>query len=163
MIKKRIGSIQYAALPFQVKDGMLSVMLITSRETHRWIIPKGWPIKGRSPSEAALQEAYEEAGIRGNIFPEPFACFGYLKRLDDGTSRNCTAYVYPLEVNDLLDEWPEKNQRKREWMAVEKAMACADDEGLAKILQEFPYQLSKAGKLAVQRSLSSSPPGSVLS
>jgi 8-oxo-dGTP pyrophosphatase MutT (NUDIX family) len=80
--KSRVTT-QFAALPWRISErGTREVMLLTSRETHRWVIPKGWPMKKRKPAEAASQEAYEEAGLVGRIVGKrPVGSFHYAKRL----------------------------------------------------------------------------------
>src|SRR5690606_26639954 len=112
---------QYAALPFRMTDDGLLVLLITSRETRRWVIPKGWPEKGLLPHELAAREAYEEAGIVGRVAESPVGSFHYDKQLSVKKAVPCVVDVYPLEVEKLLDEWPEKGQRERRWMSPAQA------------------------------------------
>ncbi len=77
---RRAIRVQYAALPYRItKPGVLEFMLITSRGTGRWIIPKGWPMKGRKPPKAAAREAFEEAGLRGEIGGKAVGSFTYEK------------------------------------------------------------------------------------
>ena len=84
---KTLDEVQFAALPFRVADDGLRVMLLTSRETQRWVIPKGWPMRGRKPREAAAQEAFEEAGILGTIVGKrPVGSCHYSKRLSAHTA-----------------------------------------------------------------------------
>ena len=90
---------QVGALPFQrFPDHGLRVLLITSRESRRWVIPKGWPMKGRKPFEAAAREAYEEAGLLGQIGKRPLGFYLYEKRLKSRDSVLCQVKVFPLEV-----------------------------------------------------------------
>src|SRR3954453_11310273 len=78
---------QIGALPFRFDDeGQLRVMLITSRETRRWVIPKGWPMRGLKPHRAAEREAYEEAGLKGHIGKASVGVYEYAKRLDRGVA-----------------------------------------------------------------------------
>src|SRR5258708_34598572 len=112
------GNIQYAALPYRKHSGGLDVLLITSRNTGRWIIPKGWPIAGLSPSQTAAREALEEAGVTGPISSERIGTYHYDKRLADDTSRHCDVEVFALEVADQRDSWPEQHQRRREWLGI---------------------------------------------
>ncbi|MBL7405872.1 NUDIX domain-containing protein, partial [Escherichia coli] len=73
---------QVGALPFRHgRDGKTKILLVTSRESRRWVIPKGWPMKGRKPFEAAAREAYEEAGLRGAVGKRPIGLYLYQKRL----------------------------------------------------------------------------------
>ena len=86
---------QYAALPYTLDEGRIKVMLITSRETGRWVIPKGWPKRGVKPFRLAALEAFEEAGLRGRIAEKAFGHFRYDKLMDDGSKVRCDVGVYP--------------------------------------------------------------------
>ncbi len=120
---------QVAALPWRGEREALRVLLVSSRETRRWVIPKGWPMKGRSDPEAAAQEAYEEAGLRGIVATGPLGDYGYLKRLKNGQAREVRVDVYAFEVTAQLESWPEQGQRTLEWMTpVEAALAVQEPE-----------------------------------
>lgn len=120
---------QVAALPWRGQGEALRVLLVSSRETRRWVIPKGWPMKGRSDPEAAAQEAYEEAGLRGVVAVDPLGDYGYLKRLKNGQAREVRVDVYAFEVTAQLETWPEQGQRSLEWMTpVEAALAVQEPE-----------------------------------
>ena len=112
--------VQYGALPYRLADdASVEVLLVTSRETKRWIIPKGWPIKGLKPSKAAAREAYEEAGVRGRIAGGAFGHYVYEKRLEDrGTTVPCQVEVFPLLVKRQSKEWPESKQRTARWFLI---------------------------------------------
>ncbi|MGQ9369371.1 NUDIX hydrolase [Azospirillum sp. ST 5-10] len=127
---------QYAALPFTIDDG-LRVMLITSRETRRWIIPKGWAEKGVEPHEMAAREAYEEAGLRGSVAAEPIGAYHYMKRLTAKRSVPCVVEVFPLQVDEELADWPEKHERERRWMRPSQAALLVAEEGLIDLLQRL--------------------------
>ncbi|PKU24185.1 NUDIX hydrolase [Telmatospirillum siberiense] len=129
--------LQYAALPFRVEGGELLIMLVTSRETHRWIIPKGWPEKNLKPYQVAETEAYEEAGLRGGIVKTPIAAFEYQKILGPKQKVTCLVDVFPLKVREILDSWPEQTQRKRAWMRPEEAAAAVVEKGLKRLLLAF--------------------------
>jgi hypothetical protein len=90
--------VQYGALPYRFsQNSALEILLVTTRGTRRWIIPKGWPIKGLRPPKSAAREAFEEAGVRGKIGAKPVGLFTYDKVLDEaGVSRTCEVKVYPL-------------------------------------------------------------------
>jgi 8-oxo-dGTP pyrophosphatase MutT (NUDIX family) len=136
---------QYAALPYRIFDDQgLQVMLITSRGTGRWIVPKGWPMAGLKPWRAAAREAYEEAGIVGEIEKRAAGRYDYQKRLDDGTVTTCQVDVFPLRVEEELSRWPEQDQRTRRWFSPEEASGLVDEEGLQWLLSE----LTKAGLFA---------------
>lgn len=136
MKSDRSASVQYAALPFRRAAGSLEVMLVTSRETRRWVIPKGWPIDGLTPAECAAQEAFEEAGVRGPT-SESLGRFSYDKWLKDGSVRRLAVEVYPLEVAEELAEWPEATQRERRWVEAPGAADLVDEPELAEIIRRF--------------------------
>ena len=126
---------QVAALPWRVpasgQDGAgpLEILLVSSRETRRWVIPKGWPMKGKTDPQAAAQEAYEEAGLDGRISDKPVGQYPYLKRLKSGAARPVIVDVFPLEVTGEHATWPEKGQRTLQWMSpVEAALAVQEPE-----------------------------------
>jgi 8-oxo-dGTP pyrophosphatase MutT (NUDIX family) len=133
MAKSRTRT-QYAALPFRMTDDGLKVLLITSRETRRWVIPKGWPEKDVAPHELAAREAYEEAGIAGRIEPSPAGAFRYDKRLSVKKAVPVVVDVYLLEVERELDDWPEKGQRERRWMSPAQAALLVGESGLIEML-----------------------------
>lgn len=130
-------ALQYAALPYRVRNGALSVMLITSRETGRWVIPKGWPENDLQPHQVATREAYEEAGLKGRVETAPFAAFEYLKRLANEKRRHCTVLVFPLRVEEELDVWPEMHERRRQWMTPAEASECVDESELVEMLRRL--------------------------
>ena len=124
---------QCAALPFKLEDGETLVMLITSRDTGRWILPKGWSEKRLSEPELAAKEAFEEAGIIGQISPMSIFSYQYTKRLPIA-AKECSVKIYPLRVTELLTEWPEAHQRRREWFTLAQAALMIDDSELVTIL-----------------------------
>jgi 8-oxo-dGTP pyrophosphatase MutT (NUDIX family) len=128
---------QYAALPWRQTGAGIEVMLISSRETQRWIIPKGWPIPGLSPQQTAAREAFEEAGVGGMISPKPIGEFEYNKRLEDGKVQRCEVSVYGLEQMIQHPSWPEKGQRKLQWFAVPDAATAVQEPDLAKIIRRL--------------------------
>jgi 8-oxo-dGTP pyrophosphatase MutT (NUDIX family) len=134
---KTPNPVQFAALPFCIaEDGRRCVMLLTSRETRRWVIPKGWPMRGRKPREVAAQEAYEEAGLLGTIVGKhPVGCYHYSKQLSPNQSILCEVRVFLLRVDRQLDEWPEKSQRETRWFDASEACELVDEGGLAEILR----------------------------
>ncbi len=131
------SALQFSALPFRLQDGILSVLLITSRETGRWVIPKGWPEKDLTPAEVAAHEAYEEAGLKGRVAGQPVASFDYQKRLDNGKRRLCTVLVFPLEVEEELAAWPEQHQRRRQWVAPAEAAGRVAELGLKHLFTQL--------------------------
>ncbi|TDH59765.1 NUDIX hydrolase [Dankookia rubra] len=125
---------QCAALPLSREGAELRVMLVTSRETRRWVIPKGWIEKRHSAAAQAAQEAFEEAGIRGRIAKTPIGQYAYPKRLANGASVTCNVEVYPLEVDSLLDRWPEMAERERRWFTLAEAAALVQEGGLVSLM-----------------------------
>ena len=124
---------QVGALPVRGSPGSYQVLLITSRESGRWVIPKGWPMKGKKDHDAAAQEAFEEAGVSGKIHKRPLGAYTYEKRRDDGADP-VRVMVYLLEVQAEKRRWPEREQRQRQWMAVDLAAHLVEEPGLADIL-----------------------------
>lgn len=125
---------QIAALCWRKKRGGIEVLLITSRETGRWVIPKGWPMDGRQSHEAAAIEAWEEAGVQGVIAEKSLGVFGYYKVYPAKASVFCEVEVYPLRVSKLLAKFPERNERRRKWFSPKKAAKSVHEEGLSDIL-----------------------------
>jgi 8-oxo-dGTP pyrophosphatase MutT (NUDIX family) len=133
---------QVAALPFRVVDGGVEVLLVTSRETKRWLIPKGWPMKGRKPHKAAAREAEEEAGVKGRIEGKPLGHYTYWKRRIVHFDL-CRVDVYPLEVSKQLKSWKEKGQREARWFKVEEAADAVLEPALAWLIQSLPEQIGR--------------------
>ena len=127
---------QYAALPYRIGNG-LEVLLISSRETHRWILPKGWPMKGRKPHAAAAQEALEEAGVVGKMAKEPVGTYRYLKRLKNGSRQVCDVTVFPMRVERQRKRWPEMDQRATRWFPIAEAAGMIGEPELRKIIHAF--------------------------
>ena len=134
---------QYGALPYRITDKSgLQVMLVTSRETRRWVIPKGWPINGLEPHLSAAREAYEEAGIVGRPGSDALGDYGYAKRLKDGRERPARVIVFPLAVQAQLESWPEKHQRRTKWFSVKKAAAAVAESELRTIISSLPERIA---------------------
>ncbi len=112
-------------------------MLVTSRETRRWVTPKGGRMPGLTDAEAAAIEALEEAGVEGRVGDEPLGTFRYLKVLRRRAPRWCVVSVYPLEVFAVRPAWKEQGERERLWMSVEQAAACVGEPDLAEIIRGF--------------------------
>jgi 8-oxo-dGTP pyrophosphatase MutT (NUDIX family) len=137
MMKRKLRDrTQFAALPCRVgESGLREVMLLTSRETRRWVIPKGWPIKGLKPHEVAAREAYEEAGLIGRITSKrPAGVFHYEKLLPNDRVL-CEVRVFLFWVEQQLESWPEKDQRETKWFDPAEAAQLVDEGGLAEVLQ----------------------------
>lgn len=135
---------QYAALCYQIEpfSHELRVLLVTSRESARWIIPKGWPMKDRKPHHAAEIEACEEAGVRGRVAKKPFGHFTYLKILEGGKTLPCVVSVYLLDVHHLDDDFKEKEQRSSEWVSCEEAARRVREPELRGLFSKLRGHLS---------------------
>lgn len=128
---------QFAALCYRVKADRTQVLLITSRKTGRWIIPKGWPEDGLTPADCAMKEAWEEAGVVGRVRNQCLGLFAYTKIVDAEVSYPCVAMVYPVKVKSLAKHYPEQAERKRKWLSPKKASERVLEPELARILRDF--------------------------
>lgn len=142
---------QIAALPLRWdKTGKLRVLMVTSRDRGRWVMPKGWQMDGKKPWRAAEIEALEEAGAVGFVSDDPIAHYHYDKRLDDGSTVLCRVFLYPMIVEKLKRRWKESKQRKRHWFSPKKASRLVEEEELSILLNDLS---SKSDKLAVMKKL----------
>ncbi len=125
---------QVAAVPFRIQDGKVEVMLVTSRTTKRFIVPKGWPMKGKSGRQAALIEAREEAGVAGHTLKEPLGRYTYWKRLSESfVLVKVTAYL--LAADETLADWDEASARQRAWLSPADAATLIDEPELATLIR----------------------------
>ena len=126
---------QVAAIPMRwSKDGELRILMVTSRDTGRWVLPKGWSMDGKKPWRAAEIEALEEAGVTGYISREAIGDYAYDKRLPDGSAIPCTVRVYPMIVDKVKRSWKERKARRRHWFSVAGAAESVQEPGLADLL-----------------------------
>ena len=136
-------SLQYAALPFRRRpDATIEVMLITSRETGRWVIPQGWPASGLSAPDSAAREAREEGGLVGRIGERPIGRYRYDKRLPDGSAVDCAVEVFVLEVDKQLRSWPERAERRTRWFSLGEAVNAVQEPELRALLKGLPARLA---------------------
>jgi 8-oxo-dGTP pyrophosphatase MutT (NUDIX family) len=155
MAKRKLdGALQFAALPWRISEGgTREVLLLTSRETHRWVIPKGWPMKGRKPAEVASREAYEEAGLVGQVVGKrPLGNFHYEKRITMTKAVLCEVRVFLFRVEQQLDDWPEKCERELRWFDAKEAVAMVEEGGLAEIMARFATSYVRFGTERPRRS-----------
>lgn len=130
---------QYAALcfrPASTGEG-IEILVVTSRDSGRWIIPKGWPMKGRKPYEAAAIEALQEAGVKGTVRKKPVGSYTYLKLLDDGDVAPCIVDVFQIEVTSVAEKFKEKGERILAWVSPDEAARRVREIELKSMLVEF--------------------------
>ncbi len=125
---------QVAALCYRAGVNGPEVLLITSRQTGRWIIPKGWPMARQSAHKTARMEAFEEAGVIGKAGKQPLGEFASHKGLDNGFKVKTMITVYPIKAERLNDEFPEKGERELVWLPLEEAAERCNEEGLRQLL-----------------------------
>ena len=137
-ILQRPKRLQVAALCYRQRGDDKKVLLVTSRGTGRWIIPKGWPMDGKNAGEAALQEAWEEAGVRkGEVTGAALGHYDYDKELKSGLPVPVQTLVFPVEVSEMRDEFPEASERSRKWVSPEEAADMVQEPALQDILREL--------------------------
>lgn len=116
-------------------DARGQVLLVTSRDTGRWVLPKGWPMAGRTLADAAAQEAWEEAGVRGAVEQSEIGTYHYDKRQDRGFDIPILVRVYTLRVDEIAKGYPEQKQRKRGWFLPERAAELVAESELKSLLR----------------------------
>ena len=126
---------QSGVIPYRIMDGKMEVMLITSSASKRWVIPKGLIEPNMTPEDSAAKEAWEEAGVLGQVFPNLMGIYEYYKS-------GCTwqVDVFLLQVETVLDNWPEAYKRKRQWVSIPKAIKRVDEPDLKLILGDLPHR-----------------------
>lgn len=138
---------QFGALCYRRHGPTTKILLVTSRGTGRWIIPKGWPMDGLAPAQVARQEAWEEAGARGVVHEESLGSYRYCKWLSQARETPCRVSVYALRVRELSVHYPEFRERRRRWFTPEAAARRVAEPELAEMLQQFdPSALFGGGK-----------------
>ena len=141
---------QYAALcyRFKKKTGELEMLLMTSRDTGRWVIPKGWPMSGKLSHEVAAREAFEEAGVRGVVETTALGFFSYAKMLKDGIKVDCKVHVYALAVTELAKNFKEKGERRLEWVSCDEAVKRVREPELRDIILIFQHRMATPNEQA---------------
>ncbi len=141
---RRPARLQIAALCYrESSEGELEVLLVATQTTGRWILPKGWPIVHRKAHRTAKVEAYEEAGVVGQVQKTPYATFRSYKGLNSGMHVRTVVLVYLIEVEELLEEYPEATFRKRTWLPIDEAITRADDDGVKAVLDKFRTEMAE--------------------
>jgi 8-oxo-dGTP pyrophosphatase MutT (NUDIX family) len=128
---------QFAALCYRTKNDKVEVLLITTRQSGRWIVPKGWPMDGKTPAECALQEAWEEAGVIGKSRDRCLGIFSFKKIVSLENTFPCVGMIYPVRVTSLKTNFPEAGQRRRKWFSQKKAALRISEPELARIVKDF--------------------------
>lgn len=132
---RRPDFIQAAALCLREGKAGPEVLMVTSLNSKRWILPKGWPMKNRSLAGAALQEAWEEAGVIGHVRETSVGFYTYAKNTRGGLPLSCRVEVFRIDVADLARDWPERGRRKRKWAYPEEAAEAVDEPELKVLLR----------------------------
>jgi 8-oxo-dGTP pyrophosphatase MutT (NUDIX family) len=137
---------QYGALCWRQGEDGPQVLLVTSRDTGRWIIPKGWPMPGLQPEETAAREAWEEAGVRGVASSRALGVYTYDKVIDrqatPPVSVPCVVAVYPVNAVSRDRNFPEADERRHKWMSRKKAARKVDEPELAALIAGFEPDVS---------------------
>jgi 8-oxo-dGTP pyrophosphatase MutT (NUDIX family) len=130
---------QYGVIPVRVaRGGHLQVLLLTSRGTGRWVIPKGWPMSKRTPAGTAEREAFEEAGVKGALLSRrPIGSYRYMKN-DEKFTGTILVRVFILAVEEQKKDWPEAHERRTRWFPAHRAATLVRERGLARLLQAIP-------------------------
>lgn len=145
-IPRNAPRLQFGALPWRVsEDGHVEILLATSRDTKRWVIPKGWPMEGRKPHIVAAIEAQEEAGLHGKVDKARIGEFEYEKRMKGGGAVDCIVEVYSLRVERQRRKWPERGQRVTFWFPYTVAAQQVDEPGLKAIILAFGERVAASG------------------
>lgn len=128
---------QFGALCYRYEKGKPQVLVITSRGTGRWIVPKGWPMPGKTPAATAAREAFEEAGVEGRVHPVCLGIYSYTKTIADKAGLPCVVALYALRVKRMLRRFPECQERKRKWVSPKRAASMVDEPELKALLSRF--------------------------
>ncbi len=136
-VLRRPEFVQAAALCTRKGAKGVEVLLVTSLTSRRWIVPKGWPMEGRSLAQAALQEAWEEAGVKGRVDETAIGSYGYQKLVKGGVPISCRCSVYRIEVEELAETWPEMDRRKRRWMRPAEAAKAVGEAELRDLIRDL--------------------------
>lgn len=140
--KRPARAFQIAALVHRWREDALEILLVTSRESHRWILPKGWPVPGKTAPATAEQEADEEAGVIGRALKKPVGRYSAVKRIGEA-DLPCDVEVYPLQFVKQKQKWKERGERACRWLPVDQAEEAVADPELAAIIREFAHEMRR--------------------
>jgi 8-oxo-dGTP pyrophosphatase MutT (NUDIX family) len=118
----------------------VQVLLLTSRGTGRWVLPKGWAEEDLTGPEVAAKEAFEEAGLLGDVRPCSLGSYHYLKEMSEDPPVHCRVEVFAMWVHQSLEDWPERPQRTRQWFSLLEAAPRVQEDGLRILLQRLAEQ-----------------------
>jgi len=133
---KRDLRTQFGAVCWRRREGEVEILLVTSRGTGRWIVPKGWPLRGQTAARAAATEAWEEAGVTGTVHPDALGIYSY-EKVSRRRKQPVVVAVFALHVTQVADKWPEMRRRKRRWVAPSEAAEMVGEPELKRILTDF--------------------------
>lgn len=134
---------QFAGLCYRINNGKIQVLLATSRGSKRWIVPKGWPMEGKTPAQSALCEAWEEAGVIGKAEDRCLGVYTYEKDIGAKEDLSCIVMVYPIAVKRLAKKFPEAGERRRCWVSRKKAAKLVAEPDLAQLIRQFSPKTTK--------------------
>jgi ADP-ribose pyrophosphatase YjhB (NUDIX family) len=136
-VRSEKARLQVGALPVRfASDGSVEIVLVTTRTTKLWTVPRGWPIKGLKAHEAAAREAKEEAGVKGRVRKKSVGQYFYWKRMADDSTL-CRVRLFLLAVEGQLDIWPERAERKQQWFKLSDAADLVGEPGLGAVLRSL--------------------------
>jgi len=135
--RKRDVRTQFGAICWRINKDKIQILLVSSRRTGRWVLPKGWPMDGETPAGAAMTEAWEEAGVDGKVSPICLGIYSYTKAFDGSDNLPCVVAVFPVKVRRLSSDWPEEGERRRKWFSLKKAAKEVGEPELRRILLDF--------------------------
>jgi 8-oxo-dGTP pyrophosphatase MutT (NUDIX family) len=138
---------QIAALVYRWNGDVLEVLLVTSRESRRWILPKGWPVAGKTPAASAAQEADEEAGILGHVMKKPIGRYSAVKRIGEA-ALPCDVEVYPLEFAKQKQKWKERGERACRWLPIDEAEEAIAEPELAALIHDFAHEMRGPARIS---------------
>lgn len=128
---------QFGAICYRITNSKVQILLVTTRRSGRWIVPKGWPMNEQTPGTAAAVEAWEEAGVEGKVKETCVGLYSYTKDPETQDPLPCIVALYPLKVKKLAKDYPERKERKRKWVSPKKAASMVKEPELAAVLKRF--------------------------
>jgi 8-oxo-dGTP pyrophosphatase MutT (NUDIX family) len=128
---------QVAALCWRPSPKGTEILLVTSLNSKRWILPKGWHEPDMTLADSAAREAFEEAGVAGRVEAKPIGSYHYLKQKREGGGVPCRVDIFALKVTKVHDDWPEHGSRQLAWLTPEQAATRISEPGLREILRGF--------------------------